>query len=187
MSARLVAYPAETPISARIRFRKQSADDIPGAGPPVVPGDHDVVQVQGLDEVAQVLAERACLPAAEPVGFPEPGGSETTQIRSVHPVTGLVQVRQHAAPAADVVRPAVHRHHRRPVFRAVGFVGDPQGRGFRVIPHARTGDPPQGRPNERFRRTASGRFRRTMTMSPSHGPPLGAAVGEAPAEAAGMP
>nr|WP_306193019.1 hypothetical protein [Streptomyces sp. MK5] len=130
-------------------LREEDADDVPGASPPVVPGDHHVVQVQGLDEVVEILAERADLPAAEPAGLLEPGVPEAAQVRPVHPVTRLVQTRQHAVPAVDVVRPAVHRHQRPAVLRAVGFVGDPQGGSLDVVAHAGPGDPLRAPSNER--------------------------------------
>lgn len=114
---------------------KQRSDHIAGSGAPVVPDQQDLIEVEGLQEAAQVMPERTDLPAAHFGIRAETGRSEAPEKRPVHSISAVMPRGQQSIPTMRIVRPAVHGDQGRPVRGPAHLVADVQVHGPDELGH----------------------------------------------------
>src|SRR6476620_4180792 len=101
----------------------QSRDDASGPSTPIVAGEDRTFQIEGVDQVQEIMTERRLLTRARRSGVAKPGWPIAAQIGPDDPIAGSSQRRCKAVIGMNVVGKAVQKHNRTSVRRAAFLVG----------------------------------------------------------------
>ena len=103
-------------------FRVQRGHDGRRAAAPVVSGQRDARQFEGIGEIQHILADGGLFSHAWGGRVAEARLSITAEVRNQHAIASLRQRRRHMVPGVRVVRKSVQEHHRKTARIALLFV-----------------------------------------------------------------
>src|SRR4051794_28424928 len=102
----------------------QGRDDASGPSTPIVAGEDRIFQIEGVNQVKEIVTERRLLTRARRSGVAKPGWSIAAQIGNNDPKAGSGQRRCNLVIGMNVVGKAVQQHDGTTIRRASFLVGD---------------------------------------------------------------